>query len=45
MRDPKEVRVPTLLIRHTVTDYEGWRSVFDEHVGTRRVETLLNLSR
>jgi len=28
--------MPTLLIRHRVTDYDTWQRVFDEEVGTRR---------
>ena len=28
--------MPSLLIRHKVEDYAGWKAVFDEHAATRR---------
>jgi hypothetical protein len=31
----KEMCVPTLLIRHKVTDFESWRMAFHEGAGTR----------
>ncbi len=31
----KEIAVPTLLIRHKVTDFNAWRKAFHEDSGTR----------
>ena len=36
MLEPKETRVPVLLIRHKVSEYDTWRQVFLKDVGTRQ---------
>jgi hypothetical protein len=32
----------TVFIRHTVTDYDAWKAVFDEHESVRREHGLAN---
>ena len=34
--DPRETRVPALLIRHKVTNFDDWRQVFSDETATRR---------